>query len=473
MSQGKIKTLYSDKQKTEPLYPKTKLNAISDENGVGLEAIMQGLAYTDGLSQNASVPLTDADSLGGRPASEYATELYVKQKIAEASAGEIDLSDYALKTDVTKEIEKIDFPVDSVNGKTGEVTLTPDDIGAAPAGDYITKHSTARLNGTVLGPTKPPSDGSHHGGYMDFHFDGTETGADGYTSRIIEWAPGDSTLERRGIDIVSPRLMHNHVDLSDLYAPKNKKVINHHLGSPGWYRVGFLYENTSGITSAITRMYINGSYNVASHAPKIIDICTHYHGAYMKEVFDEVYPTTVTKVRLCRVESKKIAIEIYYALSGGNAVAISFQEDNLINKVEVLENYALQSAVEGTLLATLDLNKVNTTRYDLLWTNANPGAAFPAQSINLDLSKYDCVEVSGCVGELPSPFFSSGKIPIGQSGYLSTFGIDFWLHARQFMTSTAGIEFTAGYMKDLGSGTVYEKWNGRSVPYKIYGIREA
>lgn len=470
MAKGKIKTLYSNKEKTEPLFPKTKLNAISDENGVGLEAILQTTVHVGELAEADSIAPRDADTLGGVLAKDYATQTYVKEQVLKVqTGGEVDLEEFATKED----LGNIDFPVDSVNGKTGEITLTPDDIGAAPAGDYITKHSTARLNGTVLGPTKPPSDGSHHGGYMDFHFDGTETEIEGYTSRIIEWAPGDSTLERRGIDIVSPRLMHNHVDLNDLYAPKNKKVINHHLGSPGWYRVGYLYENTSGITSAITRMYINGSYNVASHAPKIIDICTHYHGAYMKEVFDEIYPSTITKVRLCRVESKKTAIEIYYALSGGNAVAISFQEDNLINKVEVLENYEYQSAVEGTLLATLDLNKINTTRYDLLWTNAIPGMAFPAQSINLDLSKYDCVEVSGCVGELPSPFFSSGKIPIGQSGYLSTFGIDFWLHARQFMTSTAGIEFTAGYMKDLGSGTVYEKWNGRSVPYKIYGIREA
>lgn len=149
MSQGKIKTLYSDKQKTEPLYPKTKLNAISDENGVGLEAIMESLVYTDELSQDASVPLTDADSLGGRPASEYATEQYVRQKIAETQlGGEVDLSDYALKTDVTKEIEKIDFPVDSVNGKTGEVTLTPDDIGARPNTWLPTPAEIGAVSGT-------------------------------------------------------------------------------------------------------------------------------------------------------------------------------------------------------------------------------------------------------------------------------------------------------------------------------------
>lgn len=40
MATGKIKTLYSDKEKTEALFPRTKTNAISDENGVGLDALL-------------------------------------------------------------------------------------------------------------------------------------------------------------------------------------------------------------------------------------------------------------------------------------------------------------------------------------------------------------------------------------------------------------------------------------------------
>lgn len=44
MSTGKIKTLYSDREKTEPLYPRTKTSAISDDNGKGLDAILEELA---------------------------------------------------------------------------------------------------------------------------------------------------------------------------------------------------------------------------------------------------------------------------------------------------------------------------------------------------------------------------------------------------------------------------------------------
>ena len=45
MSTGKIKTLYSDKEKTEALFPRTKINAVSDTDGTGLDAILDAVAY--------------------------------------------------------------------------------------------------------------------------------------------------------------------------------------------------------------------------------------------------------------------------------------------------------------------------------------------------------------------------------------------------------------------------------------------
>ena len=54
---------------------------------------------------------------------------------------EIDLSGYATKDDITNAINKIDYPVDTVNGKTGAVTLSATDVGATPA-----SHSTDNNN---------------------------------------------------------------------------------------------------------------------------------------------------------------------------------------------------------------------------------------------------------------------------------------------------------------------------------------
>lgn len=42
---GKIQTLFSDKDKTKPVFPRTKVSAVSDDNGVGLDALLNEIYY--------------------------------------------------------------------------------------------------------------------------------------------------------------------------------------------------------------------------------------------------------------------------------------------------------------------------------------------------------------------------------------------------------------------------------------------
>ena len=59
---------------------------------------------------NVGMPnVINADTLGGRPASEYATENFVSTKIAEAQlgggeSGSIDMTGFATKDDITEQI---------------------------------------------------------------------------------------------------------------------------------------------------------------------------------------------------------------------------------------------------------------------------------------------------------------------------------------------------------------------------------
>ena len=97
--------------------------------------------YSGDIAIDETVPL-NADTLQGYKASDFATTDWVKGEIANAQLGggsdegEIDLSGFALKADVTAEIDNkisnIDYPVDSVNGKTGAVQLSAADVGARP-----------------------------------------------------------------------------------------------------------------------------------------------------------------------------------------------------------------------------------------------------------------------------------------------------------------------------------------------------
>lgn len=146
MAIGKIKTLYTDTEKNEPLFPRTKTKAVTDSDGVGLDALLSNLAYAQEESDEIETSPIDSDTLGGLPADQYATKNFVKREVLFVqSGGEVDLDEYATK----EEVANIDFPVDSVNGKTGVVQLSASDVGAySDKGRLDGNIDTLSLDGT-------------------------------------------------------------------------------------------------------------------------------------------------------------------------------------------------------------------------------------------------------------------------------------------------------------------------------------
>ena len=112
MANGKIKTIFTDKEKTDAIFPRTKVKAVSTDDGVGLDAIINSTPhFSNSDATNAPIAGVDADTLGGRPASEFATnvamESFVLNKIAEAQLGNeegeapvVDLSGLATKAEL-------------------------------------------------------------------------------------------------------------------------------------------------------------------------------------------------------------------------------------------------------------------------------------------------------------------------------------------------------------------------------------
>ena len=109
--------------------------------------------------------------------------------------------------------------------------------------------------------------------------------------------------------------------------------------------------------------------------------------------------------------------------------------------------------------------------YTLLWTNPNPTSSFSAQTISLDLSKYDAVEVVARQFR-SDPYCFSSKTEVGKSGKLFCYGYDDAreLDARNYSVSTTGVSFETGYYAVISasSGSTSASHN---VPYKIYGIK--
>ena len=146
MTSGKVKTLFSDKEKTEALFPRTKTSAVSNEDGIGLDALMENLIYSSNENLNQDTVPLNADTLGGYPAEDYASKLYVKEQILKVQEGTgVDLSEFATKEDLAA----IDFPVDSVNGYTGTIQLNADDVGAlGNKGNQLLSDGSLQINDT-------------------------------------------------------------------------------------------------------------------------------------------------------------------------------------------------------------------------------------------------------------------------------------------------------------------------------------
>lgn len=140
------------------------------------------------------------------------------------------------------------------------------------------------------------------------------------------------------------------------------------------------------------------------------------------------------------------------------------------------EIYADLFAVIGTTYGvgdgstTFNLPNWKQDERKLLWTNPNPTVAFSAQTIPLDLSGYDEVEIVGSVssGDADWTYFNQRCEVIANLVLQAYYG---YLNRRIARVRTTGIEFNVGIKYTTYNSTATED-NSRMIPHKIYGIKE-
>lgn len=109
----------------------------------------------------------------------------------------------------------------------------------------------------------------------------------------------------------------------------------------------------------------------------------------------------------------------------------------------------------------------------LLWENASPTSEFPAQTIALDLSKYDAVQVEFAESwQTMSP-----RINVGKHGGVDQIGdiyrdVDsyFYVAHRDIRVTTTGVSF-ADRLYKYANGQRYGVANQGLIPFRIYGIQ--
>lgn len=107
----------------------------------------------------------------------------------------------------------------------------------------------------------------------------------------------------------------------------------------------------------------------------------------------------------------------------------------------------------------------------LLWENTDPGNTFVAQTVPIDLSEYQQVQVicilNGVINE--TGLMYSFVFDIGTLCWCELLGGHEFIEFREARASTSGVQFGGGYL--CYTYTQLTSRDDRMIPWKIYGIR--
>lgn len=99
-----------------------------------------------------------------------------------------------------------------------------------------------------------------------------------------------------------------------------------------------------------------------------------------------------------------------------------------------------------------------------LWENSAPTSAFAAQTVSLDLSDYDAIEIRFKNKNNSTVYLSTGLIPIGEDFTMFYITSDPASQRRAGSVSTTGVTFATGYAAATASTAC-------AIPLTIYGYR--
>ena len=152
-----------------------------------------------------------------------------------------------------------------------------------------------------------------------------------------------------------------------------------------------------------------------------------------------------------------------------NAFAVDW-DGNTIMQGELAFGTAASAAATR---ANLGLTGVETRT--LLWTNASPTSAFAAQTISLDLSGYDAVEIvsrftTSNIGQTVEKCEVGSRVFVEKFYNATSTSAHATIMHRQIDVSSDGVTFANAKTKVVDENTSTTN-NSVLIPYKIYGIK--
>lgn len=363
---GKIQALFADKERTQAIFPLTKVKAISDDDGTGLDAILDRAVYTDDGVIETSVASRDADTLGGLPAATYATTSFVKNEILNSQvggdAGEIDLSGLATKDELNSRVDK------TGDTMTGDLTIN--------SGDW----PSIFLKAT----------GATNAGYLE--------GSKNSTGSLGLWSQNaaNNNATRRGLRLVNSEgnsSIANALILSDLaegVARKDYKIYGEH-NKPTPADIGAAASSHNHAASNIT----SGTLAVARGGT---GLATHTANAVLTGNGTSAVKNVATASGALYATAANGAAKfgtLPIAQGGTGATSRLAAAKNLTNEAVSSPGFVVSLTNSWGKFGYTTLAQLKTSLgMKVLWKNASPGSAFAAQTITVSgLNQCSCIAI--------------------------------------------------------------------------------
>ena len=373
---------------------------------------------------------SDADTLDGKHASEFAlatdidglaTETFVTNKIAEAQisggSGDIDLSNYATKDDLAN----IDFPVDSVNGKTGTVQLSASDVGAAPDGYGL---------GTIVPAdvtTLEQLDSTRNSGFYRLYIEGGTT----------------------------------ICNITFTYA----SLAVYPIGTGGSIQELRPY----GSNQCLRRYYSGGNWNSWVHVGPAAFAPTGYGlGLTTPTVVTNAELDTTRKIGFYRFVPDATTTICGISFASASLAVYSNTANSCMQELRPHKtNYCLRrNYVGGSTNKWSGWILTDGEFKDLLWENDSLTSNFAAQTIALDLSFYDAVYVEAVRATDDNIVSDAITVAVGGlPGFLIGHTEEFAVTRRRVTATTTGVKFLGFYSANTTNGATND------IPYRIWGVK--
>lgn len=144
---------------------------------------------------------------------------------------------------------------------------------------------------------------------------------------------------------------------------------------------------------------------------------------------------------------------------------------------EYAESLAREEAYNGVYTIEDDeLNIVSTVTMELLWENEEPTSEFAAQTISLNLTGYDFVDVYFAKASNDPKNWICHRMSIGYEGdpfhmsHIQNTSRASVISSRHTVVTTEGVEFGDGFYKYTSSNTGGTE-SVSMIPQRIYGIK--